>query len=128
MKASLTPMQIKVYGFIRQYRTDNGTVPTNQEIGEGVKTTSANAHRIVKGLIARGYIIPGPPRTWRSYILVEDHENITPMIGVHSAATDFVRKHRKFMNAVDSGQETEEMGHEVQQALQKLTVEVGENV
>ena len=128
MKASLTPMQIKVYGFIRQYRTDNGTVPTNQEIGEGVETTSANAHRIVKGLIARGYIIPGPPRTWRSYILVEDHENITPMIGVHSAATDFVRKHRKFITAVENNADTEEMGHEVQKALQKLTVEVGENV
>jgi SOS-response transcriptional repressor LexA len=128
MRASLTPMQIKVYGFIRQYRSEHGTVPTNQEIATGVETTSANAHRIIKGLTARGYIIPGPPRTWRSYTLVEDHENVNPMMGVHSAAADFVRKHRAFMDAVESGQDTEDMGHEVQQALKKLTVEVGENV
>ena len=111
MRASLTPMQIKVYGFIRQYRSEHGTVPTNQEIATGVETTSANAHRIIKGLTARGYIIPGPPRTWRSYTLVEDHENVNPMMGVHSAAAD-----------------TEDMGHDVQQALKKLTAEVGENV
>ena len=81
MRASLTPMQIKVYAFIRQYRAEHGTVPTNQEIATGVETTSANAHRVIKGLTARGYIIPGPPRTWRSYTLVEDHENVNPMMG-----------------------------------------------
>ena len=127
MRASLSTMQMKVYDYIREFNIDTGTVPTTREIGDHVKKSPANAHRIIKGLIARGYIIPGPARTWRSYTLAKDNDDVNPLLGAHSAAIDFVRKHRNFMNAVEEGADTEEMGHEVQKALQKLTVEVGEN-
>tara|TARA_Y100000401_G_C8292387_1_gene209443 strand:- start:59 stop:445 length:387 start_codon:yes stop_codon:yes gene_type:complete len=128
MKASLTPMQMKVYDFIREFNIETGTVPTAREIGDHIDKSPANAHRIIKGLIARGYINPGPARTWRSYTLAKDNDEVNPLLGTHFAATEFVRKHRKFMKAVESNADTEEMGHEVQKALQKLTAEVGENV
>jgi len=128
MKASLTPMQMKVYRYIVDYHAEHGTVPSNAEIGAAVKTPRSNAYRLLQGLIARGYINPGPPRTVRSYSIVDDAGGASPSSKVHVAASDFVQKHRAFMNAVERGQDTEAMGHDVQQALQKLNVEVGGNV
>ncbi len=128
MKASLTPMQIKVYKFIVDYHAQHGTVPSNKEIGAAMNTPRSNAYRLLRGLIARGYINPGPPRTVRSYTIVDGADGPGQTNKVHVAASDFVQKHRAFMNAVERGQDTEAMGHDVQQALQKLNVEVGGNV
>ena len=127
MKASLTPMQIRVYKFIVDYHAQHGTVPSNKEIGAAMNTPRSNAYRLLRALIARGYINPGPPNTARSYSIVDGTDGPGQTSKVHVAASDFVHKHRKFMDAVERGQDTEDMGHDVQRALQRLSVEVGGN-
>jgi len=66
MDAPLSPLEQKIYGFIRRYRARHGQGPTLPEIGEALQLSSKGSlHRYVQGLIDKGFL-ERSERSWRS--------------------------------------------------------------
>jgi len=65
--AGLTPRQREALNFIQSYSDERGYSPNYREIADGLGlAATSGVNRLVKGLVARGYIAAMPGRRYRS--------------------------------------------------------------
>jgi repressor LexA len=80
MDARLSPLEQKIYGYIRRYLVRHGQGPTLPEIGEALDLSSKGSlHRYVQGLIDKGFL-ERPERSWRSLRVLQPTTSL-PLLG-----------------------------------------------
>ncbi|MEJ2361651.1 MAG: transcriptional repressor LexA [Gammaproteobacteria bacterium] len=80
MDARLSPLEQKIYGYIRGYLLRHGQGPTLPEIGEALALSSKGSlHRYVQGLIDKG-LLERPERSWRSLRVLQPTSSL-PLLG-----------------------------------------------
>ena len=80
MDARLSPLEQKIYGYIRRYLVQHGQGPTLPEIGEALQLSSKGSlHRYVQGLIEKGFL-ERPERSWRSLRALQPTTTL-PLLG-----------------------------------------------
>ena len=80
MNIHLSPLEQKIYGFIRHYLARHGQGPTLPEIGEALELSSKGSlHRYVEGLIDKGFL-ERPERSWRSLRILQPTWSL-PLLG-----------------------------------------------
>ena len=60
MSMSLTPQQIRIFRFVRDYRNSKGYSPTMQEIANELGVSKVTVFEHVEALIQRGALIRTP--------------------------------------------------------------------
>lgn len=80
MDARLSPLEQKIYGYIRAYLARHGRGPTLPEMGEALGLSSKGSlHRYVQGLIDKGFL-ERPERSWRSLRVLQPSQSL-PLLG-----------------------------------------------
>ena len=80
MKSPLTPLEQKIYGYIRSYLARHGEGPTLPEISTELGIASkGTVHRYIRTLIEKGYI-EQPEHSWRSLRVTKLTESM-PLLG-----------------------------------------------
>jgi repressor LexA len=80
MGARLSPLEQKIYGYIRGYLLRHGQGPTLPEIGAALGLSSKGSlHRYVQGLIHKG-VLERPERSWRSLRVLQPTQSL-PLLG-----------------------------------------------
>ena len=80
MDTVLSPLEQKIYGYIRRYLVRHGQGPTLPEIGEALGLSSKGSlHRYVQGLIDKGFL-ERPERSWRSLRVLQPTASL-PLLG-----------------------------------------------
>jgi repressor LexA len=80
MDTHLSPLEQKIYGYIRRYLARHRQGPTLPEIGEALQLNSKGSlHRYVQGLIDKGFL-ECPERSWRSLRVLQPTMNL-PLLG-----------------------------------------------
>ena len=73
MSMSLTPQQIRIFRFVRDYRNSKGYSPTMQEIANELGVSKVTVFEHVEALIQRGALIRTPNKA-RSLEIATDAE------------------------------------------------------
>jgi len=80
MDARLSPLEQKIYGYIRRYLARHGRGPTLPEIGAALDLSSKGSlHRYVQGLVDKGFL-ERPERSWRSLRVLQPGLSL-PLLG-----------------------------------------------
>jgi len=87
MQSAVTPRQLEVLQFIRDFRRANGFSPTMQEIGDHLRLTKVTAFEHVGALERKGHLTRGAKHTARSLRICPDFEfpderpTLLPLVG-----------------------------------------------
>jgi len=80
MDARLSPLEQKIYGYIRRYLARHDRGPTLPEIGAALDLSSKGSlHRYVQGLVDKGFL-ERPERSWRSLRVLQPTLSL-PLLG-----------------------------------------------
>jgi len=80
MDARLSPLEQKIYGYIRRYLARHGRGPTLPEIGDALQLSSKGSlHRYVQGLVDKGFL-ERTERSWRSLRVLQPTLSL-PLLG-----------------------------------------------
>lgn len=80
MDIYLSPLEQKIYGYIRRYLARHGQGPTLPEIGQALDLSSKGSlHRYVQGLVDKGFL-ERPERSWRSLRVLQPTSSL-PLLG-----------------------------------------------
>ena len=90
MRVGLTPRQLDLLEYLQDYIAREGHAPTYGQMSLDLKTSRAFAHKLVSGLIERGYARRLRNRA-RALVLVDDPERFTPAVEASIAA--YCRRH-----------------------------------
>lgn len=74
MQSAVTPRQLEVLQFIRDFRRTSGFSPTMQEIGDHLQLTKVTAFEHVGALERKGLLTRGQKHTARSLRITPDYE------------------------------------------------------
>jgi len=87
MQSAVTPRQLEVLQFLRDYRRGNGYSPTMQEIGDHLRLTKVTAFEHVGALEKKGLLTRGQKHTARSLRISSDFQfpdersTLLPLVG-----------------------------------------------
>jgi len=95
----LTERQSDCLRFVRARRTAGMPAPSYSEISRHLGVTRSNVHRLVHGLIDRGYLRFLPNRA-RTLALVEE-----PGIADQQAVAMLMRLYRAYVNTLETGRD-----------------------
>ncbi|MEZ2410515.1 LexA family protein [Bosea sp. RCC_152_1] len=85
MRVGLTPRQLDLLEYLREYIGREGHAPTYDQMSLDLKTSRAFAHKLVCGLIERGYVQRLQNRP-RALALVDEPERFAPVVEKQIAA------------------------------------------
>lgn len=77
MRVGLTPRQLDLLEYLQDYIGREGHAPTYDQMSLDLKTSKAFAHKLVCGLIERGYVQRLPKRP-RALVIVDEHDRFAP--------------------------------------------------
>lgn len=84
-RVGLTPRQLDLLEYLQDYIGREGHAPTYDQMSLDIKTSKAFAHKLVCGLIERGFVQRLPKRP-RALVLVDEPERFAPNVEKQIAA------------------------------------------